>query len=178
MDEAENKILGELLFELARGNLHALEEIAKRIEPILLAIGNRCYYNYADVEDAVHRLYAELIDKAKKFKDNANACAWIIKSYKNLIKMDLRKRKRDDAFLNDYETSHLENNRAYDDSYIERHVFLKEITATLTEEEIDLLEYHYWCKATVRELAVILGKPKSTVQYKCKKLEEKLSKLH
>ena len=54
MDEEENKILGELLFDLAQGNTDALEGIAKRVEPILLAIGSRDYYNYADAEDVVH----------------------------------------------------------------------------------------------------------------------------
>ena len=179
MDAEENKILGELLFDLAHGNQCALEGIAKRIEPLLLAIGNRSYYNHADVEDAVHQLYHKLLtEDAKKFKENTNACAWIVTVYKNLIRMDFRKREREDAFINEYGEIQLSNNQVYDEAYIERYLFWKELQETLTEEEIDLIEYRYWCNATIREIAMLLHKPKSTIEYKCKKLEEKLSKLN
>ena len=177
MDEEENKILGELLFNLAQGNTDALEGIAKRVEPILLAIGSRDYYNYADAEDVVHKLYEKLVDNAWKFKENTNACAWIITLFKNLVKADLRKRKRENKLINDYAALDLEQRTNYDEAYIERHLFFKEISEQLTKEELDLIEYRYWSKATVREIASILHKPKSTVEYKLKKLEEKLKTL-
>ena len=93
MNEEENKRLGKLIFELARGDISALEEIYRIIYKILYAVGNIYYSQRADIEDAIHDLMLLLYTKANKFKFNKNACAWIIKLYQNMILRKLEHRK-------------------------------------------------------------------------------------
>ena len=44
---------------------------------ILYSVGNIYYKQKADIEDAIQDLLIELYNKAKKFRVNKNACAWI-----------------------------------------------------------------------------------------------------
>ncbi len=173
MDEESNKRLGWLIMQLANGNIWVLEEIADLMEKLLMSIGNIYYRNKADVEDAIQNLYIRLYEKAKYFKKNGNACAWIVKIYKNLIKSYFRKQKSEENFITickaDFNT--------IDEIYLENHLFLREVFDRLTDEEQQLFIYYYWCKASMGDISKILHKPKSTISYKLNKLDEKLKKL-
>ncbi len=173
MDEQENKILGELLKQLGEGKIIVLNQIAERIEPLLKALGNGYYRNRADVEDAIGDLYIKLYQNAAKFRENTNAAAWIIKVFENGIKSDLRSMKMEREFLKENEANFRASNEL-DEKYIENHLFLQEIFDRLTEEERRLVVYYYWCKCSIREVAAILHKTKSTIDRKLKKLEEKV----
>ena len=77
MDENTNLALGEFIFKLAKGNIDALENIYLIMAKILYSVGNIYYKQKADIEDAIQDLLIELYNKAKKFRVNKNACAWI-----------------------------------------------------------------------------------------------------
>ena len=173
MDEKTNKRLGELIFELARGNVDALEDIYKVMCKILYAIGTIYYNQKADIEDAIQNLLITLYYKAKKFKKNTNACAWIIKIYQNSIKNQILHIKREEAYL---EAVADKAERIDDEKYLENHLFVSEIFGKLNEYERDLIIYRYWCKCSIKEVADICGKPKSTVETHLKNLEETIKK--
>ena len=101
MEEETNKRLGELINVLSEGNVDALREIALIMERILYAIGFTYFYNKADVEDAIQNLYVTLYYKAKWYKRNKNACAWIIKIYENSIKNSLNRKKTEMRYVTD-----------------------------------------------------------------------------
>ncbi len=177
MEPENNKKLGELLEDLANGNVQALQGISDQIEPVLKTIGNIYYKNRADIEDAIHNLYVKLNDKASHFKNNTNAYAWIVRIYENSIKSHLRIRQREAKFLQE-EISYLQSDASIaDDRYIDTHLYLREILDKCTEEERWIIIYYYWCECTIREVAEILRKPKSTIFNKLKALEEKIGKI-
>ncbi len=176
IEAEENRRLGELILQLAQGNIGALDEIGDLLEPLLKAIGNMYYRNRADIEDEVQSLYVKLYEKAKLFRKNSNACAWVVKIYCNSIKSHLRRRQREELFI-EREISHFKSHAdVVDEQYILNYVFLKEIVDKLTEEERKILIYYFWAKCTVREVADVLHKPSSTVHHKIIKLEEKVKK--
>lgn len=171
MDEKTNKRLGELIFELARGNINVLSEIYTIMCKILYSIGNIYYNQKADIEDAIQNLLITLYYRAKKFKKNTNACAWIIKIYQNSIKNHLLYIKREEEYL---EVAVDNAAPAEDEKYLENHLFISEIFGKLTEYERDLIIYRYWCKCSIKEVADICQKPKSTIETHLNKLEEKI----
>lgn len=176
MDEKTNKRLGELIFELARGNIDALEDIYKIMCKILYAIGTIYYKQRADIEDAIQNLLMTLYYRAKKFKKNGNACAWVIKIYQNSIKNQLLHIKKEEAYLETAAEKLQTGGYADNEKYLENHLFVSEIFGKLTEYERDLIIYRYWCKCSIKEVADICKKPKSTVETHLKNLEETIKK--
>lgn len=177
MDKETNKRLGELIFELAKGNIGALAEIYSVMGRILYAVGNIYLSQKADIEDEIQNLLIKLCEVAHKFKKNAYACAWIIKIYKNSIKNRIRKEKREiDNKAKALESIQLSQENA-DDSYLENHLFYRDILNGLSGYEQKLLIDRYICKYSIGEIAELYKKPKSTMEYQLTKLEEKVKRL-
>ncbi len=176
MDEGTNKRLGELLRRLARGDVSALDGIARIMERILYSVGNIYYQNRADVEDRIEDLYLLLYKKAGRFRENTNACAWILKLFENSVKSHLKEWRREAEYLKREIAEFASDKGTMDENYLENHLFLREIFDKLTEEERALVIYYHWAKCTVRELAEIMGKSKSAIHKKLEKLEEKIKK--
>lgn len=176
MDEGTNRRLGELLFELAKDNKNTLSDIYLIMCKILYAIGNIYFRQRADIEDAIQDLLLALYDKAKKFKRNKNACAWIIAIYKNLIKSKLRRRKTEQNFIAE-ELEKADLFSQTDDTYLENHIFMNDVLSKLNQYEQDLVLYRIMGKCTIGEVAKIMNKPKSTVESQLKVLENKIKNL-
>ncbi len=177
MNEEDKKKLAELIVQLAHGDISVLEEISNLIERVLMTIGNYYYKNRADIEDRIYELYLILCEKASRFRNRSNAYAWILRIFENYIKSQLRMRKREQKYLA-REISYFKSDiNVVDERYVEQHLFLREMLDKLTEEERKIVMYYYWCKCTVREIAEILHKPKSTISYKLKAIEEKIKNL-
>ncbi len=177
MGEEENKKLGELLVQLADGNMWALQEIANLVEKILKAIGCSYYKNFADVEDAVHNLYLSLPKKACYFKKDTNACAWLVRIYENAIKSHLRMLRRENEYLCDEIAKVKTDTYVGSVEFIDNRIFAQELFNGLTREEQRIIIYYFWCKCTIREVASILCRPKSTIHNRLKNLEEKVKKI-
>ena len=176
MNEKDNQRLGELLIELSNGDSSALDGISRLLERILFAIGNAYFRNQADVEDSIHDLYMMLYAKARRFKNNHNACAWIVTIYRNLIKSRLRKWKREEEFFRE-NRDEIFGRSLMDEKCIENHIYLKQIFGALTKLEQDLIIYYHWCKCSADEVAEILHIARSTVYKKLAKLEEKVKNM-
>ena len=177
MNEEDNKRLGLLIFALARGDVSVLEDIYLLMVKILYAIGNIYFTQRADIEDAIQDLLILLYDNAHKFKRNKNACAWIIKLYQNMIYKNLKKRKSEDNYIS--EQIQLQNITSLEDNskYIENYLFFNEIFDKLDKYEQDLVIYRCVGKCSIKEVADIMRKPKSTVESQLKKVEEFIKKL-
>ncbi len=177
MESENNKRLGELIGQLAIGNVSALDEISSLVQGVLMSIGTIYYNNYADLEDSVQDFYLKLFHKASYFRENGNACSWIIKVYANTAKSNIRKKRRENDYLKGIGSCYKTGGNTSEE-YLEKHLFLREIFSRLTKEEKYLLVYYYWCKFPVREMAKLLRKPKSTIHNKLKKLEGKVKKFY
>ncbi len=168
MDEQGKRRLGVLIRNLALGDTSALGDISLLMEKVLKAVGNSYYKHKVDIEDAISSLYVRLYYVAEKFQYDKNPYSWIIKIYENIIKSDLRAKK--------LEREHLQKNYfivrdAVDEQYIENHLLIRGILDKVSKEEAYILIYYYWCKCSIREIAEILKKSKSTVERKLKKLD-------
>ena len=176
MDKSENNRLAELLAELAQGNSLVLSEIDCRMQRILFSIGKPYFKDVEDLKDSIHDLYLLLKDKAKFFRENTSACAWIVVVYKNFIRSKLRKKKREKEYVEcEIQNLKAQSIKVYEKD-IENRLFFKEIMDKLTKREKDLLDY---CRAelSVREISAIVHKPKSTVDNHLRKLKEKIKKM-
>lgn len=174
MDEKTNKTLGEYIFQLAKGNIKVLENIYLIIAKILYSVGNIYFSQKADIEDAIQDLLIVLYYKAHKFRENRNACAWVVKIYQNLILNKLKHRMKENDFISDrIEKLQLEVNQS-DEKFIENHLFVKELFGNLTRQEQQLIIYRFWCNCSLSEISIILKKPKSTIESQIKKIEEKV----
>ena len=122
MTEEENKQLGKLIFEVAKNNKDLLVDIYDRIKGILYSVGNTYYSNLEDLKDSIQDLLEQILKKAKKFRKNANACAWIMKIYKNsFINFDRHEkveREYLEKLIEQVRSSYLSSN-----DYLSRYVF-------------------------------------------------------
>lgn len=177
MNEEDNKRLGRLIFALACGNISVLDEIYQMLAKLLYAVGNIYYSQRADIEDAIQDLLILLYQNARKFKENKNACTWVIQIYQNMIRNRLRRQRTEDTYLSEQAT--LQSLIAKEDSskYIENHLFISEIFDKLNEYEQNLIIYRFWGGNSIGETAEYFGKPKSTIESQLKALEEKIKKL-
>lgn len=174
MNDDDNQRLGELIFALANGDIEALSDIYLLTSKILYAVGNIYFSQTADIEDAIHNLLMVLCHKAKKFKSNENACAWIVRLFKHSIINQLRRRKRErDYFIVKNEKN---KSRAAGALCLENYIFIGEIFGRLNEYERDLIIYRYWCNCSIKEIADIFRLPKSTMESQLCKLEDKIKK--
>lgn len=176
MNEKDNKRLGELIFLLARGNISVLSEIYLLMYNILYAVGNVYLNQKADIEDEIGNLLLLLYEKASKFKKNKNACAWVIRVYQNLIINHLKNKMREKSYIYD-RTQSLKIISQSHDLYVENHIFISNIFGKLNEYEKNLIIYRFWCKCSIREVADIVGSPKSTVESQIYKLQNKIKNL-
>lgn len=177
MDTETNKRLGERIFELANGDIAALSEIYTVTCKILYAVGNIYLKQKADIEDAIQNLLIKLVDVAKKFKKNANACSWIISVYRHSIMNGLKRKSTEEKFLSAEKEKLKSGDGTVDETYLENHVFFRELFNKLTRREQELMINKYICGFSLSEIAKIENKPKSTIESRLKRLEEKIKKL-
>ena len=173
----ENKLrLGYLIIDLAKGNGNALSEIYNLMGRVLYAIGNTYFYNYEDVTDSVENLLLSLFEKSKKFKNNDNAYAWIIRIYTNSLLNAKKHNKIEERALRDYAEKLKQENRPLDE-YLSTYLYTRDIMGRLTPYERKLAFRRFYCGFSLEEIAKDFNKAKSTIQYQIDKIEEKLKNL-
>lgn len=173
MDEAENNRLAELLVELAKGKGQALSEIDIRMQRILYKVGYSYYKDKEKTNDSIQDLYCVLTEKAKNFRENNSACAWLVVVYKNFLNSRFRKKKLEKRYVQDEIQMIKTQTQVTIDKDLDDRLFLKEVMDRLDDYEKSLLNYAK-AELTVREIAEILNKPKSTVDAHLQKLKEKI----
>ena len=156
MDESENNRLAELLAELANGNLLVLSEIDFQMQKTLYKVGYPYY---------------------KNFHENVSARAWMVVVYKNFIKSDFRKRNREKRYIQEEMQAFKSQASITIDKYVESRLVWKEVMDKLNDYEQSLLVYYLQAELTVREIAEVLHKPKSTIENHLQKVKEKIRKM-
>ncbi len=167
MNESENIELGELIIAITKGDKDAIGEIFKRCGKAMKAVAKAYLRSDADAEDVVQDCLITIVTKANKFRENKNAKSWI-----NTIVMNAAKNKI--GYYKRRGESDLEVARGIGAELDENGLIVSEIFSQLTAKEKSLVIYKYWYKCTVAEMAAIMRRSKSTIQYQLNKLEEKL----
>lgn len=171
MNKSENEELGDLIIEITKGNTDAIEEIYLRYGRAMEAIAKLYLQNLADVEDVVQDCLITIVTKAGKFRENKNAKAWIGTIVRNAAKNKAR-------FYKSRREHGLELAHGLSTQYDEDALIVDEVFRSLTPAEQELAVYRYFQKCSVAEIAGILHRSKSTVQYRLDKLEEKLKNFY
>ena len=171
MNDRENQELGDLILQITKGNTEAIGEIFKRVGSAMEAVASIYLKNAADVEDVVQDSLVTIVTKASKFRENRNAKAWINTIVHNMAKNKLR-------YYGRHKASSLEDAHSLSTRYDEDTLIVREIVQTLSKAEKNLVIYRYWYRCSIAEIAAILHRPKSTIQYRLEQLEEKIKKFY
>lgn len=170
MDEcAKNEISG-LIKKVALGDENALILLYEKTAARLLSIATALTHNRSDAEDAVSETFIRVVKYAKSFYVNDNGYGWIATIARNCA-TDILKKRRPDVNVDDLFS--LSSDSDFNDDKADIQAALN----ALDKEEQKLIYLYYYNDKTVRDIADMLNIPKSTVQYRITRVENKLKEL-
>lgn len=124
------------------------------------------------IEDVVFLAYDKILNAVKTFDDTKNGLAWIVKIAQNEAYKLNRDETVNDVALEDYKTAL--NAQPSDESDSINTYDVERAMAHLDEQERSIIEYKIFMGMTVREIAVQMDIPKSTIAYTLKQALKKL----
>lgn len=171
MEEEQNYKLGQLIQSISKGNIAAVSKLYSLVGQAMKATAFLYFRSLADVEDIVQDALVVIVEKAKKFRTNTNACAWIYTIVSNLSKNKLGylKRRKEVAI----ETVFNLENELNDEFLI-----IKEIFGILSEKEKKLIVLRYWYDCSYSEIAKIFYCSKTNISYKLDKTISKIKNFY
>lgn len=161
----------ELIARMSDGDVSAMGELYELIETDVFAYALSKTANKEDAEDAAHDTFVQIWKNATQYKPMGKPLAWIFTIEMNLIRRQFHKNRR---FISLDESIEVESD---DGDFIENVVnseFLRQILATLSEEEREVISLHIVSGLKHREIAKLLDKPLSTVLSKYNRAIKKL----
>lgn len=171
MEYISNEELCKLIRDVANGDMNALSEIYLKTGKSLSSVARIYLKRKQDVEDALQDMMITVVKNAKKFSYDKNAFAWLVQIMRN----SLRNKLRHDKII---KMEPLEDYIAATEDNIDAKIEVYEIMRKLTNYEQDLIIYKYWSGMSLAEIGAVLHKPKTTIQYQLKILEEKIRKFY
>lgn len=160
-----------LIEQISNGNLSALGELYELIGTDIFAYALSKTANKEDAEDITHDTFVQLWKNATQYKPMGKPLAWIFTIEINLIRRVFNKNQR---ILQLDESIEVETD---DEALVEgiiNNEFLRQILATLKEDEREIISLHIVSGLKHREIAKLLGKPLSTVLSKYNRAIKKL----
>ena len=160
-----------LIEQISNGNLSALGELYELIGTDIFAYALSKTANKEDAEDITHDTFVQLWKNATQYKPMGKPLAWIFTIEINLIRRVFNKNQR---ILQLDESIEVETD---DEAFVEgiiNNEFLRQILATLKEDEREIISLHIVSGLKHREIAKLLGKPLSTVLSKYNRAIKKL----
>lgn len=180
MNPQDNKRLGELIILLTHKNKTvcdaAITEIYDRMNKILYSVGNTRYPTKEDVEDSIQNLLFALFLKADTYREDENACGWIMQIYRNSFNNYNKRRKLETVYFKKQVQKLCEQHSDFN-NYTEKYFLLNYVIGELKGYERELFFMRYLYGYSIGEIATELKKPKSTIQSHLDKLDAKIKKL-
>lgn len=161
------KELDLLMCKIAVGDDNAFTLLYEKTKRGVFAFVYSYLQNYADTEDVMQETFIAVKQKAKLYKANTDARAWLLQIAKNLSLDELRKRKQR---IEKAETIH---NEPYEEP---RLPFLDELTKTLSDKEREIVLLHAVWNYKHKEIAHMKELPLGTVTWIYKTALAKLKK--
>jgi len=167
------KEVNKLLSKIQNGNVNALEELHSKYGVLLLKMAKRYLVDKSLAEDVLSELFLNIyINKAKSFNNKFNGLNWLFKITQN-IAFSMNK-KHNLVLVEDVnKIITLIDVLFYQDNLIDD-VDLQIALEKLSPYENKLLYLKYWEGLTIREIAIKIGKPRSTTQVDIKKILKRL----
>ena len=131
----------------------------------------------ADVDDAVQSLLCKLYYASKQYNERKHAFSWIVMVFRNSILSKIKKEKIERNYLKSQEREVLLSYSSINDEYLSNYVFFKEVFSKLDKHEQSLAELVIVLGLSYNEVASLLKKSKSTIQYQIEKLKEKIKNM-
>lgn len=159
------KLWDNLMQEISRGSERAFEALYEGMKRGVFALAYSYLRNYADSEDTVQETFLIVKRRAHLYEKGTNARAWVFQIAKNIALDELRRRKRrkEAEFIKD--------------EGVETPLpFLDELTASLSEEEREIVLMHAVWGYRHKEIAEEKGLPLGTVTWKYNEAIKKLRK--
>lgn len=167
-----NKRANNLIKAIQKGDKKALQTFYVEYGAFFLSIAKYYLFDKSQAEDLLSDVYLELVrNKARTFNSKFNGLNWMYVIIKNK------------AYK--YNAAAMENDCVYDDGICSLgdvlsakddldSISLKTALTELSEYQKKLLLLRYWEGLTIRDIAVKLNKPPSSVHYELNKTLEKL----
>lgn len=168
MDNEKNRQLGEWISAIAAGDCSAIGKIYESIGKVMYSVAKLYLKDPTDAEDVVHDALLKIVAKAKMYRRNKNAYAWVNTIVKNTAKDALRGMKSKETVS--YDTAFLEEGGIPEDTDVR----LLRAFGALTRKERDLVVYKFWYGLSLSEIADLQHVPKSTLEYRMETACEKL----
>lgn len=174
MTPEDRQRINNCIAQIAQGDNYALEALSRLISGRMYAVALSFVKNRMLAEDVVQESFVKVVKYAKKFLPETNGYAWICKIVQNTALNLLRKEKR-------FKTENIESFFDISDSFnlaeqTTAAVTLNKAMSALTGTEKLIVYQKYFMEYSLRDIAVSVGKSKSTVQRIIVAAEEKMRK--
>ncbi len=157
MDEAEKNEIGRLVKEITEGNVAAIAEIYERCGKVMYVIAREYLRDEEQIKDTIHDALIKVVQKAWSYREGTNAYAWINKIVANTAKDRVNRDKKRQYIP--IETARIQT------EFDEESLIVNEAMQVLNEKERRIIEYYFWYGMTFEEIAKIMMKRKSTINY-------------
>lgn len=165
-----NLQLSNLIRKVAEGNEDAFNTLYRETAKKVFTASLYIVKNRAAAEDVTQDVFISLIGNARKFVYSANAMGWLLTISRNRSLNWLRREKN----LSSLDA--LENwDIPADGQSPENILVIKEALSRLSDEEKRYVYLYYVNGLTVREIAELTGRPKSSVHYTLSLCQKKLA---
>ena len=167
MNDDEKKEINGLLVKVGDGDEQSLILLYKKVSQRLFGIVLGLLRNRQDAEDAVSETFVRIVKYAPGFKRNDNGYGWLATIARNCA-VDILKQRRDFADID----AVFDLAAASPD--VDADIDIDAAMSKLERQEREIVLLRYYGDITVRDIAKIIGLPKSTVMYKLQRAEDKL----
>lgn len=173
--------VNNLIIKIQRGDEKALDALFIEFGALFLSMAKKYLFEKGYAEDLLSEVFLELWRSgAKSFNANFNGLNWIFTIIRN------KAYKCNGVHHDTVPKEEIENQRlllhimSYNDEDFDKLIDviqLKDALQSLSNYENELLYYKYWESLTIREIAIKLHKPRSTIHYEIKIILNKLKKI-
>ncbi len=161
----------ELLERMSNGDVSAMGDLYELIKTDVYAYALSKTAHKEDAEDITHNTFLQIWKSATQYTPMGKPLAWIFTIEINLLRKHFHKNQK---FIPLDESIEVESdNGAFVESVINNEL-LRQILATLNDEEREVISLHIVSGLKHREIARLLGKPLSTVLSKYNRAIKKL----
>lgn len=164
------KKVNKLILNIAHGDCRALEELFEITKKPLFYVAKTYLFDKSKAEDVLSEVYLKVVKNAISFDKSKNGYNWMYEITKNLALNENRSDARSlpiEEFVPSYDCTDGLINKAE----VERAL------QSLSEEEKRLIYWYFFEKKTLKEIADILDKSKSSVYERIENILKKLKKI-
>lgn len=179
----DNRVLrvNSLIIKIQKGDEKALDALFIEFGALFLCMAKKYLFEKGYAEDLLSEMFLELWRSGtKSFNAKFNGLNWIFTIIRN------KAYKYNGLNHNTVPLEEIENQRSFsqiisqndeDSDKLIDDILLKDALQSLSNYENELLYYKYWESLTIREIAIKLHKPRSTIHYDIKTILNKLKKI-